>query len=227
VSRGLGDVYKRQTNNNNKIFINGDDNPNINENIIITNILEFDSVFTIKKVFVQLEISEIKSILKKYLQLENIDLDKKSRIKFILKKYKISNEEDYYDKEFDAEKVKKKIFSNTANNINNQKNNLYLKINTIQNGINNIGNPIINYANQDIILVLNEIINQIKYLKTDINNLNTKIDLVCKNINQNNSLTNTYNVHKLKKNKEKPKDKFENKFEESEEDLENELNKYI
>ncbi len=219
------------TNNNNKIFINGDDNTNINENIIITNILEFDSVFTIKKVFAQLEISEIKSILKKYLQLENIDLDKKSRIKFILKKYKISNEEDYYDKEFDAEKVKKKIFSNTANNINNQKNNLYSKVNIGQNSINNIGNPIINYSNQDIILVLNEIINQIKYLKSDINNLNTKIDLVYKNINQNINLTNTCDVKKLKKNKEKPKDKFENKFEdkleESEEDLENELNKYI
>jgi hypothetical protein len=212
------------TNNQNNIS-------NEYENIIISNLLDFDSVFTIKKVFTQLEISEIKSILKKYLKSDNMDSEKKSRIKFILKKYKISNEEDYYDKEFDAEKVKKKIFSNISNNLNNQKNNLQSKVNFVQNSINNTSNQIINYGNQDIILVLNEIINQIKNIKSDVNNINAKIDFIYKNTSNITNITNIIGTSPNKTigyNKTKSKDKnIISKNEESEEDLENELNKYI
>jgi hypothetical protein len=224
INKLLNNKNEQDIQDDNKIHIqdNPNNNPNDYENIIISNLLDFDSVFTIKKVFTQLEITEIKSILKKYLQLDNIDSDKKSRIKFILKKYKISNEEDYYDNEFDVEKVKKKIFSNNLNNINNinnQKNNLQSKVNFVQNGVNNMSNSIINYGNQDIILVLNEIINQIKNIKSDIKDINTKVDFIYKNTNKitkskdkNAILSNTINL---------------NNDQESEEDLENELNKYI
>lgn len=216
-------IYIQDKNTSNQNHI-----PNEYENIIISNLLDFDSVFTIKKVFTQLEITEIKSILKKYLQLDNIDSDKKSRIKFILKKYKISNEEDYYDNEFDAEKVKKKIFSNNINNLNNQKNNLQSKVNFVQNGINNISNSVINFGNQDIILVLNEIINQIKNIKSDITGINTKIEFIYKNTKK---ITNYDNNTNNTKSKDKNiiTTNTINKDQESdeEEDLENELNKYI
>ena len=213
------------TNNNiNKIEINNNlnNNPNNYEKIIIDYILDFDSVFAIKKVFTNLEIDEIKNILKKYLQTDNTVIEKKNRIKFILKKYKLSKEEDFYDKEFDFEKVKKKLQQNGLleerknfqNKINYLENNLDTTItknfnnnlnNNFNNNLNNnLNNNFNNNSNENILKLLNEINNQLKTIKSDILILNSKIDII----------TNS--------------NYFENKkINNSEDDLENEFNKYI
>lgn len=198
---------------NNKIIIDNEQSKvplsNSHEKQIIDFIMDFDSLFTIKKVFTNLEINDIKTILKDYLQSDNVLPDKKTKIKFILKKYKHSKEEDFYDKEFDAEKIKKKIF---VLNTTEQKNNINNKIVTLQNNFNSQG--IVNNFNpvQDVIKLLNDINYQLKIIKTDINNLNKKIDT----INSNNKVD-TININP----------NYNNDKEISDEDLENELNKYI
>ena len=201
-------------NNINKIEINN--NLNDYEKIIIDYLLDFDSVFTIKKVFINLEIDEIKNILKKYLQSDSPDTEKKNRIKFILKKYKISKEEDFYDKEFDVEKVKKKL---QLNGLLGEKKNVQNKINSLSNNYDSITNNLNICSNENILKLLNEINNQLKNIKSDINILNSKIDIMSKS----NYLENKKNIldDNMEENLENnPDDNLEN-------DLENEFNKYI
>lgn len=78
-------------------------------------------------------------------------------------------------------------------------------------------------------MVLNEIINQIKNIKSEITELNTKFDFIYKNTNKIPNYNKVSNFNNNIKNKEKniiQTKKFEPN-QESEEDLENELNKYI
>jgi hypothetical protein len=199
-------------NNINKIELNN--NSNDYEKIIIDYLLDFDSVFVIKKVFTNLEIDEIKNILKKYLQSDSPDTEKKNRIKFILKKYKISKEEDFYDKEFDVEKVKKKL---QQNGLFNEKNNLQNKINYLENNIETtITKNLQNNSNDNVLKLLYSINNQLLNIKSDIVILNSKIDSMSK-----------LNNLKNKKNNYLEDDLENNLKNNLEDDLENEFNKYI
>ncbi len=216
--KDIKDNKDNKDNKNNKITIlDKPNNSNEPANLIINHILDFYSVFTIKKVFTNLEIDEIREILKKYLLIENPNQEKKNKIKFILKKYKFSKEEDLDDKEFDTEKIKKKIFAINLANINQQKNNIVNNINNIDktnnsiSGFTGLNTNIINIENnqiQKILKSLNELTNQVKSIKNDLNNLNTKIDFVYKNICYNNNDNN-------------------NLIEQSEEELEKELCQFI
>jgi len=156
------------------------DNLNINlsnEELIINYIKEFDSVFTIKKVFNELKIEEILNILREYIKSENPLKEKKDRIKFIIRRYKETKEEDDYDKEFDALKVKKKIFG--FNNNINEKNDC-IKNNTDKYVKND------NLLLEKIINMLNSININIIEIKNNIKEMNKKINYLENNIINNN-----------------------------------------
>lgn len=156
------------------------DNLNINlsnEELIINYIKEFDSVFTIKKVFNELKVDEILNILKEYIKSENPLKEKKDRIKFIIRRYRETKEEDDYDKEFDALKVKKKIFG--FNNNINEKNDC-IKNNTEKYVKND------NFLLEKIINMLNSININIIEIKNNIKEMNKKINYLENNIINNN-----------------------------------------
>lgn len=162
------------------ILINNLNNNLSNEELIINYIKEFDSVFTIKKVFTELKVDDILNILKEYIKSDNPLKEKKDRIKFIIRRYKETKEEDDYDKEFDAFKVKKKIFGN--NNINEK--NDSIKNNTDK-YVNNL------YKNDNLLLekiinILNSINSNIVEIKNNIKEMKKKINYLEQNIIDNN-----------------------------------------
>lgn len=170
---------------NNSNYSNSNNNINLSSNKLIINYInDFDSVFTIKKVFDKLEIDDILGILKEYIKSENPLKEKKDRIKFIIKRYREVKEEDDYDKEFDANKVRNKIF---GYNTGSEEKKIYTKDNIFDTNTTIINNNLL----EQLINMINIVNNNIKDLNLNIieikNNIK-ELDLKINYLEQNNYL---------------------------------------
>jgi hypothetical protein len=173
------------------------------EKIIIEKILEFNSIYEIHKKYKTMPVNNIKNLLKNYLKIDNPDLNKKEKIKYILKSYKETK--DKYSNSDDSIEIK-----NNKSNIEHNKSNIEHNKNNIENNVDL----------KEILKILNNIEYQIKEMKADIFDINKRVKYIFdKKYNdsiENNSKLIIYN------NKIKNKSIELNKFN-SDNSLENEL----